>query len=244
MKTTTLRRTIVALALSLAFTAANATPEKDPNVPNSGNNNGPTTNTALSSAGAAAFAGSISASASDAKSQSSASNITQNNISPQVSSSSLTQNNIDPRQSQSVNVSPSQSSLTQNNVSPSQSSVQGDTVVSVSNSTTNVNNIPRQPVATALAPALTSGLDTCMGSSSVGAQGVGFGLSVGSTWIDENCKRLKNSRELRSMGYSEAALALLCQDPAVASAMKTAGTECKIPAVEVTRHVTSPFPSN
>jgi hypothetical protein len=131
------------------------------------------------------------------------------------------------------NISPvtHSSTQTQNNVSPSQSQVQGDTVVNVNASGGYIaSNIPRAPVATAFSAPLTSGIDTCMGSTSAGVQAVGFGVSVGSTWVDENCKRLKNSRELRSMGYSEAAVALLCQDPAVASAMRTAGTPCAVAA--------------
>ena len=68
--------------------------------------------------------------------------------------------------------------------------------------------------------------DTCMGSSSVGAQGMAFGLSVGTTWRDDNCQRLKNSRELNAMGFNRAAVALLCVDGDVRDAMNTAGTPC------------------
>lgn len=110
-------------------------------------------------------------------------------------------------------------------VGATQTQTQGDTVVNASGGYIQ-SNIPRAPAATAFAAPLTSGIDTCMGSTSAGVQAVGFGVSVGSTWVDENCKRLKNSRELRLMGYGEAALALMCQDPAVALAMRTAGTPC------------------
>ncbi len=65
-----------------------------------------------------------------------------------------------------------------------------------------------------------------MGSSSVGAQGVAFGVSIGTTWRDENCQRLKNSRELAAMGFGPAAVALLCVDDDVRNAMSTAGTPC------------------
>jgi hypothetical protein len=65
-----------------------------------------------------------------------------------------------------------------------------------------------------------------MGSSSVGAQGMAFGLSVGTTWRDENCQRLKNSRELAAMGFERAAVALLCVDDDVRGAMTAAGTPC------------------
>jgi hypothetical protein len=141
-----------------------------------------------------------------------------------------------------------------NNVAPYQTTIatptstsnntQGDTVVTNNTSLTNSTNVPRQPVATAFAAPLTSGIDTCMGSSSVGAQGVGFGISVGSTWVDENCKRLKNSRELRSMGFSNAAVALLCQDASVADAMRTAGTACPTPVVAKPVAVEFKFPES
>lgn len=68
----------------------------------------------------------------------------------------------------------------------------------------------RYATGTAIAPALTSSNDTCMGSSSAGAQGMSFGVSIGSTWTDANCKLLKNSRELWNMGNRVAAVSLLC----------------------------------
>lgn len=95
--------------------------------------------------------------------------------------------------------------------------------VNVSNAT----NYQRQPVATAFAAGLASSFDTCMGSSSMGVQSIGFGISLGSTWTDENCKRLKNSARLQLMGFSGAALALMCQEKTVAQAMRVAGTPCK-----------------
>jgi hypothetical protein len=53
-----------------------------------------------------------------------------------------------------------------------------------------------------------------------------FGLSVGATWRDHNCQRLKNARELAHMGYDNAAVALLCVDIDVRRAMSRAGTPC------------------
>lgn len=50
-------------------------------------------------------------------------------------------------------------------------------------------------------PALTTTLsETCMGSTSLGGSGAGFGFAVGSTWRDEACVRRLDARELRSMG--------------------------------------------
>lgn len=75
-------------------------------------------------------------------------------------------------------------------------------------------------------PALTTSNDTCMGSSSGSVNAPGFGLSVGSTWLDTNCKLLKNSRELWNMGMKAAAMALMCTDPGNREALELTGFEC------------------
>ena len=84
----------------------------------------------------------------------------------------------------------------------------------------------RVPVSTAYAAPTIATEDTCMGSSSIGAQGMTFGLSFGTTWHDDNCRRLKNSRELMAMGFDRAAIALLCVDDDVREAMNAGGTPC------------------
>jgi hypothetical protein len=84
----------------------------------------------------------------------------------------------------------------------------------------------RAPVNTAYAAPLATGEDTCMGSSSIGAQAVSFGLSIGTTWQDDNCRRLKNSRQLVALGYHRAATSLMCVDDDVRQAMIMAGTPC------------------
>lgn len=75
-------------------------------------------------------------------------------------------------------------------------------------------------------PALTTSNDTCMGSSSGSVNGPGFGLSIGGTWSDTNCKLLKNSRELWNMGMKAAAMALMCTDSANRDALEITGYEC------------------
>lgn len=89
-------------------------------------------------------------------------------------------------------------------------------------------NYKRNPVSSAISAPLVAADDTCMGSSSVGGQGVGFGLSVGSTWKDGDCVRRKDARELHNMGEKKAAIALMCQNEAVAAAMKAAGRDCPV----------------
>lgn len=89
------------------------------------------------------------------------------------------------------------------------------------------------PVSSAYAPALTSSDDTCMGSSSVGGQGVGFGLSLGTTWEDEDCRRRKNARFFHNTGNTGVAITLMCEDDEVYNAVMVAGTReqrayCKV----------------
>lgn len=50
----------------------------------------------------------------------------------------------------------------------------------------------------------------CMGSSTVGGAGVGFGFSVGTSWKDDECGIRKTSRSFRGMGLDADALAVLC----------------------------------
>jgi hypothetical protein len=75
-------------------------------------------------------------------------------------------------------------------------------------------------------PNLTTSNDTCMGSSSASANGPGVGLSFGTTWTDEHCKRLKMSRELWNKGMKAASLAMDCMDPQAMAALEMTGTKC------------------
>lgn len=88
--------------------------------------------------------------------------------------------------------------------------------------------VRRRPVTTAYAPPLTASEDTCSGATSGGAQAFGIGFSVGTTWHDDNCRRIKNARELAALGYRRAAVQLLCVDDEVREAMRAAGTPCPI----------------
>ena len=74
--------------------------------------------------------------------------------------------------------------------------------------------------------ALVSSNDTCMGSVSVGGSGPGFSIGVGTTYTDDNCKMLKNSRELWNMGMKAASLALMCTNTANREALELTGFEC------------------
>lgn len=102
-----------------------------------------------------------------------------------------------------------------------------------SGNTTTYEAQDRNPVSTAFAAPLTSSNDTCMGSTSVGGQGVGFGLSVGTTWTDKNCILLKNSREMWNQQHPKAAFARLCMDDANREAFETAGDPCPVKPAKV-----------
>lgn len=50
----------------------------------------------------------------------------------------------------------------------------------------------------------------CMGSSTVGGAGVGFGFSVGSSWKDDDCGIRETARSFASMQMSDDAITVLC----------------------------------
>ncbi len=95
------------------------------------------------------------------------------------------------------------------------------------NSSNNVSvsqNESKRPVNTAYAGPLTATEDTCMGSTSGGAQGMSFGLSVGSTWTDEECVRRKNATFMHNIGQREIAMIMMCENKSVYKAVMAAGT--------------------
>jgi hypothetical protein len=58
----------------------------------------------------------------------------------------------------------------------------------------------------------------CMGSSTVGGAGVGFGFSVGSSWTDDECGIRETARSFAGMGMKEDSLAILCTSKYAAAA--------------------------
>jgi metal-sulfur cluster biosynthetic enzyme len=51
---------------------------------------------------------------------------------------------------------------------------------------------------------------------------------MGGTMTDKNCERLKLARGVYDMGMKVAAVAIMCQDERVFSAMMNAGTPCPV----------------
>lgn len=99
-----------------------------------------------------------------------------------------------------------------------------------SRGTSTLKNVP-----SVSGPPLVSSNDTCMGSSSGSVNVAGFGGSYGSTKVDENCKMLKNSRELWNMGMRGAALARMCMDDENRESLELTGFTC--PQTERDRQV-------
>jgi len=65
----------------------------------------------------------------------------------------------------------------------------------------------------------------CMGGTSAGGSGTGFGLSFGTSWTDDECNTRETARIFHSMGLMSDALAVICSSAYAASAPSCAGKE-------------------
>ena len=101
-----------------------------------------------------------------------------------------------------------------------------------SNSSVTFNGKRNTPAV--LAPGLAAaGIETCLGSNSVGGAGPGFGVTIAGTITDRGCNLRLYSRTLYSMGHKLAATQILCNDPDVAAALALEGVRCLVgPAAE------------
>jgi hypothetical protein len=80
-----------------------------------------------------------------------------------------------------------------------------------------------------VAPAITTiNNDVCAVAATGAVQTQILGISMGGTMRDMNCERIKLSKNLYDMGMKVAAVATLCQDERVFSAMLAAGTPCPV----------------
>lgn len=94
-----------------------------------------------------------------------------------------------------------------------------------STSTTTV----KSPPPTAVAPAVTViNSDVCAVAASGAVQTQILGISMGGTTVDYNCERIKLARGVYDMGMKVAAVAIMCQDERVFTAMMNAGTPCPV----------------
>lgn len=103
-------------------------------------------------------------------------------------------------------------------------STTNSTVTTSGSMTTTVN----QPPPSAISPQFSSGSnsDLCTVGVAGAVQTQILGISAGTTFTEENCVRLKNSKVLYDMGMKVAAVSVMCQDPKVFDAMMHAGTPC------------------
>ena len=96
----------------------------------------------------------------------------------------------------------------------------------VSGTVTGTTTIDRTP-STAMAPnIMINQNDMCKSGVGAGVQSSVIGLALGATVVDDNCERIKLSRQLYQMGMKVAAVSALCQDARVFDAMMMAGTPC------------------
>jgi hypothetical protein len=105
-----------------------------------------------------------------------------------------------------------------------------DPIVSEQTVTTNGTQTTtvKSPPPSAIAPQFSAGNgnDLCTVGASGAVQTQILGISVGSTFTEENCIRLKNAKTLYDMGMKVAAVSVMCQDQKVFDAMMMAGTPC------------------
>ena len=94
-----------------------------------------------------------------------------------------------------------------------------DPIVSEQTVTTNGTQTTtvKSPPPSAIAPQFSAGNgnDLCTVGASGAVQTQILGISVGSTFTEENCIRLKNAKTLYDMGMKVAAVSVMCQDQKV-----------------------------
>ena len=160
--------------------------------------------TATSTSGSGAISGSASLAGSSSNSNQKSTNINTNK-----------NTNV----SNSAAISGSASSA-KSSTNSKQANAQSITFTSPSSST--LYNVPN-----VYAPGLAAaGAEVCLGSVSAGGAGAGFGVSIGGTYVDQECQLRLNARTLATLGYTVAAREEMCIDSGVRAAMLAAGTPC------------------
>jgi hypothetical protein len=102
----------------------------------------------------------------------------------------------------------------------------GGNELSNQNSISVVQQAQERAAATATAPALTSANGTCLGSASAGVQVPAFGISGGSTKLDEGCDIRYDVAMLKAGGEDKAAFERGCDKPEIRAVRKRIGTPC------------------
>ena len=109
-----------------------------------------------------------------------------------------------------------------------ESLAQTNTVTSTSSTVSGTTTVDRT-VGTANAPSVVvNNQDVCSFAASAAVQTQILGISLGATYTEDNCLRLKKAQKLYMFGMKVAAVSVMCQDPDVWAAMMSAGTPCPI----------------
>jgi hypothetical protein len=116
------------------------------------------------------------------------------------------------------------------------------TSASAGGSAVTLNNNRRNAPAITAPSLAAAGIETCLGSNSVGGAGPGFGVTIAGTITDRGCNLRLYSRTLYSMGHKLAATQILCNDPDVAAALALEGVRCLVGPAAERRHAASPMP--
>ena len=100
--------------------------------------------------------------------------------------------------------------------------------VSTVTTTGEMTTTVKSPPPSAISPQIGSNAnsDLCTISAAGAVQTQILGISMGTTFTEENCIRLKNAKTLYDMGMKVAAVSVMCQDQKVFDAMMHAGTPC------------------
>ena len=101
-------------------------------------------------------------------------------------------------------------------------------VIQLGDTTSNVRGADLgKMVPNVMAPSLTTTLtETCMGSTSFGGSGSGFGFSFGTTWRDSACVRRLDARQLAAFNDMGTAREIMCASSIVREAAQRAGRPC------------------
>lgn len=86
----------------------------------------------------------------------------------------------------------------------------------------------RIPVATAYAASLTSGMDTCLGSASGGAQTGLLGLSLGGTRRDKNCEMIKKAHLIAQYSMLASCAYIYSHDADIKAAFDSVNLTCDV----------------
>lgn len=135
--------------------------------------------------------------------------------------------NKNTNQSRSSSVAKQSSTQKQSSVSDSRSnSTSAASTNDSNNASQSVNyKAARNPVASANAPAIITGYD-CGKGYGVGAQGSGFGVSLGGTTASEECERRADSAHASNMGDTATAEEIMCESTRYRAARERSGRAC------------------